>query len=189
MLVWIFPRGCLMQSSLPSSVSTALSVEPETRSSAEVANLLHILTICSSFGKKKKEGRGKKKSKRKRKHQNSRVGQWCLTAARATGPPRVAQGEMTLFGAAAPQRIKGTDGSFLPASARSPGGLRVGVKSSPVTPERGQEKHGAAPSQTSQCFVPAGGVCFFFFSPRPPTIKVTIASIINYALMAGEGLD
>lgn len=106
MLVWIFPRGCLMQNSLASPFSTALSVEPETRSSAEVANLQHIRTICSSFGKREEK-------KKKKKHQNSRVGLWSFTEVRARGR-REWHGRDDTVGGAAPQRIKGLMGVFFP---------------------------------------------------------------------------
>lgn len=162
-----------MQSSPASSISTALSVEPETRGlgrGCQSAAHPHNLLV---FRKK-----GRRKKKKKRKHQNSRVRLRCFTEERA-------RGEMTLFGAAAAQRINGLMGVFFPW-ALAPRQIARRCQVITCDTRARTRKHGAAPSQTSQCFVPGA----FIFSPRHQTMKATITSIINYAFncRGGTGL-
>lgn len=170
-----FPRGSLMQNSLASPISTALSVEPETRSSAEVANLQHIRTICSSVGKKKKKEKATSKQP---------CGAAVFGGGEGEGPPPVARARWHCLRA---QRITGLMGVFFPW-ALAPRRVARRCQLIACDTRARTRKHGTTQSQASPCFV-SGDFFYFFPPPHLSTIKVAITSIINYGLMAGEELD
>lgn len=142
------------------------------------------LPICSTSAQFACLSEKEKKKKRKRNIKTA-VSGCSVSRRRGRGAAASGTGEMTLLGA--PWRSVLKDWWEFSSHERSlPGGSHVGVKSSPVTPERGQEN--TAPRNLKPPRVLSLGL-YFLFPPHLPTIKVTITSIINYGLMAGEELD
>lgn len=108
------------------------------------------------FWKKKKE----EKKRKERKHQNSLVGLRCFTEARARGRRERRGARWHCLGP--PRHSVLTDWWEFSSHERSlPGGLHVGVKSSPVTPERGQENTARQHDKPPNVLSPGGGFVFF----------------------------